>query len=135
MAAIRVMTPLALDAPVSPGTLTSVTHRKDSSPSDGTSFWTARRIRILPGLPSGQAAWALARQLGHVLPAGPGKSQAEDPGADTFEIICRECGGDPVLGYREVSAELQQIGGPYTVSAGNAAFTSHVESCHGTGEI
>src|SRR5258708_2548354 len=41
--------------------------REDGSPGDGTTFWAARRIRILPGLPSGQAAWTLAHQLGHVL--------------------------------------------------------------------
>jgi DNA primase len=41
--------------------------REDGSPDDGTTFWAARRIRIPPGLPSGQAAWALAHQLGHVL--------------------------------------------------------------------
>ena len=41
--------------------------REDGSPGDGTTFWAARRIRIPPGLTSGQAAWALAHQLGHVL--------------------------------------------------------------------
>ena len=41
--------------------------RQDGSPGDGTTFWAARRIRIPPGLPSGQATWALAHQLGHVL--------------------------------------------------------------------
>ncbi len=41
--------------------------REDGSPGDGTTFWAARRIRILPGLSSGQAARALAHQLGHVL--------------------------------------------------------------------
>jgi DNA primase len=41
--------------------------RDDGSPGDGTTFWAARRIRIPPGLPSGQATWALAHQLGHVL--------------------------------------------------------------------
>jgi DNA primase catalytic core len=41
--------------------------REDGSPGDGTAFWAARRIRIPPGLSSGQAAWALAHQLGHVL--------------------------------------------------------------------
>ena len=41
--------------------------REGGSPGDGTTFWAARRIRIPPGLPSGQAAWALAHQLGHVL--------------------------------------------------------------------
>jgi DNA primase len=41
--------------------------REDGCPGDGTTFWAARRIRILPGLSSGQGAWALAHQLGHVL--------------------------------------------------------------------
>jgi len=41
--------------------------REDGSPGDGTTFWAARRIRIPPGLTSGQATWALAHQLGHVL--------------------------------------------------------------------
>jgi DNA primase len=41
--------------------------RQDGSPGDGTTFWAARRIRIPPGLPSEQAIWALAHQLGHVL--------------------------------------------------------------------
>ena len=41
--------------------------RQDGSPSDGTTFWAARRIRIPPGLSSGQASWALAHQLGHIL--------------------------------------------------------------------
>ena len=54
--------------------------------------------------------------------------QPDDPGADTFEIICRECGDDPALDYKEVPAELQQIRGPYTFSAGIAAFGKHAES-------
>src|SRR5580692_6378675 len=41
--------------------------REDGSPGDGTTFWAARRIRIPPGLSSGQATWALSHQLGHVL--------------------------------------------------------------------
>jgi hypothetical protein len=40
-----------------------------------------------------------------------------------------------VLDYQQVSAELQQIRGPYTFSAGSAAFDTHVESRHGTGEM
>ena len=67
--------------------------------------------------------------------ASSGRSHPEDPDAETFEIICRECGDDPVLDYQQVSAELQQIRGPYTFSAGSAAFTRHVESRHGTGEM
>jgi DNA primase len=41
--------------------------RENGCPDDGTTFWAGRRIRIPPGLASGQAAWALAHQLGHVL--------------------------------------------------------------------
>ena len=47
--------------------------REDGAPADGTTFWTARRIRLLPGLTGEQAIWALAHQLGHVLlHAAPG---------------------------------------------------------------
>ena len=41
--------------------------REDGCPDDGATFWAARRIRVPPGLPASQAAWALAHQLGHVL--------------------------------------------------------------------
>jgi DNA primase len=41
--------------------------RENGCPGDGTTYWAARRIRIPPGLASGQGAWALAHQLGHVL--------------------------------------------------------------------
>jgi DNA primase len=54
--------------------------REDGSPDDGTTFWAARRIRIPPGLSSGQATWALAHQLGHVLVH---KTITHPPGATT----------------------------------------------------
>ena len=54
--------------------------REDGSPGDGTTFWAARRIRIPPGLPSGQATWALAHQLGHILVHN---TIAHPPGATT----------------------------------------------------
>lgn len=41
--------------------------REHGCPDDGVTMWTARRIRVLPGLDGQQAAWALAHQLGHVL--------------------------------------------------------------------
>jgi DNA primase len=41
--------------------------RESGCPADGTTFWTARRIRVLPGPADGQAVWALTHQLGHVL--------------------------------------------------------------------
>jgi len=41
--------------------------REDGAPADGTTFWAARRIRLLPGLTGEQDIWALVHQLGHVL--------------------------------------------------------------------
>jgi DNA primase len=41
--------------------------RQPGCPADGTTLRTARRIRVLPDLAVGQAVWALAHQLGHVL--------------------------------------------------------------------
>lgn len=62
-------------------------------------------------------------------PAGPGNS---DHGGDAFEVICRICGDDPALDHQQVSAELQQIRGPYTPSAGITAFVKHNEFHDGT---
>ena len=41
--------------------------REPGCPDDGTTLWTARRIRVPPGLSGSQAIWALAHQLGHIL--------------------------------------------------------------------
>jgi DNA primase len=41
--------------------------QEHGAPADGTVFWTARRIRVLPALSAQEAVWALAHQLGHVL--------------------------------------------------------------------
>ena len=41
--------------------------RENGAPADGTTFWAARRIRLLPSLTGEQANWALAHQLGHIL--------------------------------------------------------------------
>ena len=65
----------------------------------------------------------------------PGTSNPEGPGSDTYEIICRICGDDPALDHQQMSAELQQIRGPYTLSDGIAAFARHNESHNGTGEM
>ena len=52
--------------------------REDGAPADGTTFWAARRIRLLPGLTGEQDIWALAHQLGHVLlHAAPGAHPPE----------------------------------------------------------
>ena len=54
--------------------------REPGCPADGTTLWTARRIRVPPGLAGGQAIWALAHQLGHVLLHDP---TATVPGTTT----------------------------------------------------
>jgi hypothetical protein len=49
---------------------------------------------------------------------------------DLYELICCDCGDDPELDYRDVSADLQRIRGPYTVSAGISAYGRHVARRH-----
>ena len=44
---------------------------------------------------------------------------------DEYEIICCDCGDDPDRDYREVSAELQRIRGPYPIAAGITAYVKH----------
>jgi hypothetical protein len=73
---------------------------------------------------------ALRRQ-----PVGPGTSNPENPSSRTYEIICRICSDDPALDHQQMSAELQQIRGPYTLSDGIAAFAGHNELHNGTGEM
>ena len=46
----------------------------------------------------------------------------QDGGAGMFEIICRMCGDDPALDYRQVSAELRQIRGCYPLRIGLVLF-------------
>ena len=45
---------------------------------------------------------------------------------NVFEIICCDCGDQPDLDYREVSAELQRIRGPYPIAAGVTAYEKHL---------
>ena len=45
---------------------------------------------------------------------------------DAFELICCDCGDDPDLDYRDTTAKVQQIRGPYTITAGIAAYEQHV---------
>jgi DNA primase len=54
--------------------------REPGCPDDGTTLWAARRIRVPPGRAGGQAIWALAHQLGHVLLHDPA---AAVPGTTT----------------------------------------------------
>jgi DNA-binding CsgD family transcriptional regulator len=51
----------------------------------------------------------------------------QDGGAAMFEIICRMCGDDPALDYRQVSAELRKIRGCYPLRSGLVPFFQHQE--------
>ena len=67
----------------------------------------------------------LRRQPVHLVEGRP-----EGGYTDSYELICCDCGDDPELDYRDVSADLQRIRGPYTVSAGIAAYGQHVRRQH-----
>jgi hypothetical protein len=62
------------------------------------------------------------------LPASDADGDREYDGAVEYELICRYCGDDPGLRYGKVSAELQQVRGPYQVKAGIEAFIEHDRS-------
>ena len=47
--------------------------------------------------------------------------RAEGGYTDEFEDVCRDCGDDQDLDYREVAHALQQIRGPYPIAAGVTA--------------
>ena len=63
-------------------------------------------------------------------PARIVEGRAEGGYTDVYELICCECGDHPYLDYREVSPELQQIRGPYPITAGIAAYERHVSRYH-----
>jgi hypothetical protein len=67
----------------------------------------------------------LRRQPASLSTGHPGGNTS----TSTFEIICRQCGDDPGLDYREISPELRQIRGPYLLRAGTEAFLEH-QDCH-----
>lgn len=58
-------------------------------------------------------------------PAHAGRGGAASGWTDEFEIVCRQCGDDPNLDYRQASPELQRLRGPYQMAAGVAAFERH----------
>ena len=43
-----------------------------------------------------------------------------------FELICRGCGDHPDQDYADVSPELQRARGPYSITAGIAAYKRHL---------
>ena len=53
---------------------------------------------------------------------------------DAYELVCCDCGDHPGLDYREVPAELQRIRGPYQFAEGIAAYQTHVQQHHGSGQ-
>lgn len=61
-------------------------------------------------------------------PASDPDGRRGSDGTEEYELICRDCGDDPRLGYRKVAAELQQIRGPYRLKAGIEAFLRHCAS-------
>ena len=76
---------------------------------------------------AGEPVWtiSLRRRL-----ASLGNGRPADDGAAIFELVCRWCGDDPALGYRQISAQLQRIRGPYPLSEGSEAFVRHQEVHH-----
>jgi len=54
------------------------------------------------------------------VPPGNGNSSG-----GTYELTCSVCGDSPGLDHQKVSAELQQIRGPYMLGAAITAFLEH----------
>jgi hypothetical protein len=57
-------------------------------------------------------------------------SRPEGGHTDVFELICCDCGDHPDLDYRDVSAELQRIRGPYRLATGIAGYGKHLTLNH-----
>jgi hypothetical protein len=72
----------------------------------------------------------LRRQPVHVVEGRP-----EGSYADSYELICCDCGDDPDLDYRDISPDFQRIRGPYRLSAGIEAYRRHDMLQHGRSPI
>jgi hypothetical protein len=68
----------------------------------------------------------LRRQPVHLVEGRP-----EGSYADSYELICCDCGDDPDLDYRDISPDFQRIRGPYRLSAGIEAYGQHGRLQHG----
>jgi hypothetical protein len=67
--------------------------------------------------------WAVLRRMPARMVAG----RPEGGYTSAFEIVCRDCGDDACLDYRDVAPELQRIRGPYQpIAAAAAAYAEHV---------
>jgi hypothetical protein len=53
------------------------------------------------------------------------RDRPESGYTDQFEIVCRDCGDDPDLDYRQASPELQRVRGPYPIGAAITAYVEH----------
>ena len=67
----------------------------------------------------------LRRQTAQIV-----EGQAEGGYTDAYELVCCQCGDHPDTSYRELSAELRQIRGPYPIAAGIEAYGRHVSRYH-----
>jgi hypothetical protein len=56
-----------------------------------------------------------------------GADTVQPDDARRYEVICTECGDDPDRPYRDVSAELQFIRGPYVLGAAVSAYEQHLQ--------
>jgi hypothetical protein len=70
----------------------------------------------------GHGGTAVLRRQSVLIVDGP----ADRRYAGAFELICCECGDNPYLDYSQVSPRLRQIRGPYTITAGLAAYEQHL---------
>jgi hypothetical protein len=73
-------------------------------------------------LPDGEWTLCLRKR-----PASAFGGRPDDGRPEMYELVCRECGDDPRRSYSEVSAELQQVRGPYPLEAAIEAFVTHCE--------
>jgi hypothetical protein len=64
-------------------------------------------------------------------PARIANGRPEGGYTDAYELVCCDCGDDPDLDYREVVPDLRRVRGPYTFSAGMAAYGQHIRLRHG----
>ena len=73
--------------------------------------------------PDGNGTLCLRKRPASVFDGRPDNGRPE-----VYELVCGDCRDDPRRDYSEVSAELQQVRGPYPLEAGIEAFVQHCES-------
>jgi hypothetical protein len=81
--------------------------------------------------PPGQGWTVVLRRQPSRMVAG----RPEGGYADAYELVCCECGDDPDTDYRDVSAWLQHVRGPYLFAAGIEAYATHVRQYHAAPEM